>query len=103
MLKEHDLRFEIDWRPPGLPFLTPSGPLLEAVKRTLRDVLGRDPVVNTGGGTSDGRFVAPTGAEVVELGPLNRTIHKVDECVGVEDLKTLSAIYERILNLLLVK
>ncbi|HEY7841039.1 MAG TPA: succinyl-diaminopimelate desuccinylase [Gammaproteobacteria bacterium] len=103
LLKDYGLRFEIDWRPPGLPFLTPSGRLLETVKRTLREALGSDPQVNTAGGTSDGRFVAPTGAEIVELGPVNRTIHKVDECVGVEELKTLSGIYERILQTLLVK
>jgi succinyl-diaminopimelate desuccinylase len=103
LLRDHGLRFEIDWRPPGMPFLTASGRLLDAVKRALMDALGREPNVNTAGGTSDGRFVAPTGAEIVELGPINRTIHKVDECVGVEELKTLSGIYERILQTLLVK
>jgi len=101
LLREHGLRFEIDWRTPGPPFLTPSGKLLDAVKQTIRNELGVEPHVNTAGGTSDGRFVAPTGAEIVELGPINRTIHKVDECVGVDELKTLSGIYERILQTLL--
>jgi succinyl-diaminopimelate desuccinylase len=67
----------------------------------VRDVTGLDPDVNTAGGTSDGRFIAPTGADVVELGPLNATIHQVDERVGVEDLDRLSAIYERLLERLI--
>lgn len=103
LLRRHGLRFDIDWQPPGMPFLTASGRLLDAVKAELQASLGREPEVNTVGGTSDGRFVAPTGAEVVELGPLNRTIHKVDECVSVADLETLSGIYERIAGRLLAR
>jgi succinyl-diaminopimelate desuccinylase len=102
VLQRHGLRYELAWNLSGNPFLTPRGTLVEATRQAVRDVVGVDPDVNTAGGTSDGRFIAPTGAEVVELGPLNATIHKVDECVGVEDLEHLSAIYERLLERLLL-
>lgn len=98
ILNGRKLRYRIDWRPAGQPFLTPGGPLLDAVRRVIRKQNGKAPEVNTAGGTSDGRFVAPTGAEIVELGPVNRTIHKVDECVSIQDLETLSTMYERILE-----
>jgi succinyl-diaminopimelate desuccinylase len=90
------LRYQLEWLPGSRPFLTPSGPLLDVVRDTIRELTGRTTNVATTGGTSDGRFVAPTGAEVIELGPVNRTIHKVDECVRVEDLDVLSLMYERI-------
>jgi succinyl-diaminopimelate desuccinylase len=102
VLRRHGLRYELAWNLSGNPFLTPRGTLVEATRQAVREVAGVDPDVNTAGGTSDGRFIAPTGAEVVELGPLNATIHKVDECVGVEDLERLSAIYERLLERLLL-
>ena len=101
ILERHGLGFHIDWRPANPPFLTPAGALLDAVTAVLKETVGAAPEVSTGGGTSDGRFVAPTGAQVVELGPLNGTAHKVDECVSVDDLERLSTIYERILERLL--
>jgi succinyl-diaminopimelate desuccinylase len=101
VLRRHGLRYELTWNLSGNPFLTPRGALLEATRGAVRDVTGLDPDVNTAGGTSDGRFIAPTGADVVELGPLNATIHQVDERVGVADLDRLSAIYERLLERLI--
>jgi succinyl-diaminopimelate desuccinylase len=91
----------LNWRLSGAPFLTLGGDLVEAVQTALRDVVGKPARPDTGGGTSDGRFIAPTGAQVVELGPLNGTIHKVNEHVPVADLEVLSAIYERVLGQLL--
>ncbi|WP_367155055.1 succinyl-diaminopimelate desuccinylase [Methylomonas sp. HYX-M1] len=93
--------YQIDWRLSGNPFLTGSGELLQATHTAIRTVCGIEPIDDTGGGTSDGRFVAPTGAQVIELGPCNASIHKVDEHIGLEELETLSRIYEQILiNLL---
>lgn len=102
LLDRHGLRYELAWRLSGAPFLTTGTPLIEATQAALEAVVGTRARPDTGGGTSDGRFVAPTGAEVVELGPLNASIHKVDEHVSVADIDTLSAIYERILVELLV-
>jgi len=100
----HQLKYTLDWNLSGLPFLTPSdGALVDAVHEAIRDVLGVETQPATSGGTSDARFIAPTGAEVIELGPLNATIHKVNECVAVEDLDRLTAVYERILDLLLLE
>lgn len=100
----HNLKYTLDWSLSGRPFLTPSGgALVDAVHEAIRDVLGVETVASTSGGTSDARFIAPTGAEVIELGPLNATIHKVNECVGVEDLDRLTAVYERMLDLLLLE
>ncbi|KTG16575.1 MULTISPECIES: succinyl-diaminopimelate desuccinylase [unclassified Guyparkeria] len=99
LLKRHGLSYRIDWHLSGEPFLTrDDGPMVGAVERAVDDVLGSTPTPSTAGGTSDGRFIAPTGAQVIELGPLNATIHQIDEHVAVEDLKTLSAIYERLLD-----
>ncbi|MGH8609865.1 MAG: succinyl-diaminopimelate desuccinylase [Gammaproteobacteria bacterium] len=97
ILKCHSFDFELDWRHSGQPFLTKAGPVLDAVTKAIHDITGRTTTPSTVGGTSDGRFIALMGAEVVELGPINATIHKVDEHVAVEDLDTLSAIYERVL------
>lgn len=93
--------YALDWHVSGQPFLTAGGALLEAVRASINEVLGVTVEASTGGGTSDGRFIAPIGAEVVELGPVNATIHKVDECVNVEDLDRLSATYENILERLI--
>ncbi|HES76606.1 MAG TPA: succinyl-diaminopimelate desuccinylase [bacterium] len=99
----HHLQYTLDWSLSGLPFLTPAdGALVDAAHTAVRDVLGVETQASTSGGTSDARFIAPTGAEVIELGPLNATIHKVNECVGVEDLDRLAAVYERMLDLLLL-
>jgi succinyl-diaminopimelate desuccinylase len=97
ILDRHLPRYRIDWQPHSLPFLTAGGRLLDGVRAAIRDATGQEPVASTGGGTSDGRFIAPTGAEIVELGPVNATIHKVNECVRVADLESLAALYERIL------
>ena len=101
ILDRHGLDYQIDWRHSGVPFLTASGRLLDAVQAAILTVTGRKTSPSTAGGTSDGRFIAPTGSEVVELGPVNATIHKVDERVSVSDSDTLSAVYEEVLvNLL---
>lgn len=101
VLDRHGLRYELTWDLSGEPFLTSTGELLDAAREAIMQHTGLTPDVNTAGGTSDGRFIAPTGAQVLELGPLNATIHKVDERVGVAELDTLSAIYESILDRLL--
>ena len=85
----------------GQPFLNDSGALVEAAVKAIKDVTGRDTELSTAGGTSDGRFIAPTGAQVVELGPVNATIHQVNEHVSADDLNTLSDIYEKMLENLL--
>jgi succinyl-diaminopimelate desuccinylase len=93
--------YDLTWRLSGNPFLTPAGELVAATRAAIRSVTGIDTQLSTSGGTSDGRFIAPTGAQVVELGPLNATIHQIDECVGVAELDQLSAIYRRLLQTLL--
>ena len=101
LLNEHNLEYEIDWALSGQAFLTEQGELVSATQQAIKSVCGFETELSTAGGTSDGRFIAPTGAQVVELGPLNATIHQVNECVAVEDLEILSDVYENILlNLL---
>jgi succinyl-diaminopimelate desuccinylase len=100
-LKRHMLDYELSWKLSGPPFLTPPGALVEAVRQAIRAERGIDTHLSTSGGTSDGRFIAPTGAQVVELGPLNATIHQIDERVRVDDLAALSRIYTHTLNRLL--
>ena len=102
ILDKHGLNYELHWTLSGLPFLTAKGELVEAAQKAIPEIAGYKTELSTAGGTSDGRFIAPTGAQVLELGPLNATIHKVNECVSVEDLDTLSAIYERMLEHLLL-
>jgi succinyl-diaminopimelate desuccinylase len=101
LLDRHGLHYELQWKLSGHPFLTPAGELVEAVRGAIREVCGLETELSTSGGTSDGRFIAPTGAQVVELGPLNATIHQIDECVACADLDRLSAIYEGMLARLL--
>jgi succinyl-diaminopimelate desuccinylase len=103
VLEKHNLNFDIRWELSGKPFRTASGALVDAVKTSIKRVTGYETELSTSGGTSDGRFIAPTGAQVVELGPLNATIHQVNECVSVQDLDTVSAIYQTILTELMVK
>jgi succinyl-diaminopimelate desuccinylase len=101
ILDKHGLRYELSWRLSGAPFLTTRPELIEATQKALETVLMRRASPDTGGGTSDGRFVAPTGAQVVELGPINGSIHKVNEHVRIEDIDKLSKVYEQVLvNLL---
>lgn len=101
ILDRHSLNYALEWSLSGNPFLTPKGELLEAAVQAIEEATGRSPEINTKGGTSDGRFIAPTGAQVLELGPSNATIHKLNECVLAEDLDRLSEVYEGILRRLL--
>ncbi len=101
VLRAHGLDYELRWRLSGNPFLTRPAELVDAIAAAVREVTGRNTRLSTSGGTSDGRFIAPTGAQVVEVGPVNATIHKIDECIAVAELDALSAIYERILHHLL--
>ncbi len=93
--------YDLSWRLSGDPFLTPAGALVEAASLAVLETLGYRPELSTGGGTSDGRFIAPTGAQVLELGAINASIHQINEHVGVEELEQLSTIYRRILERLL--
>lgn len=99
---KHYRDYTIAWQLSGNPFLTPEGALVAATRAAVQEVMQITPELSTGGGTSDGRFIAPTGAEVVEIGPVNATIHKVNECVELVELDRLQAIYCRILEKLLL-
>ena len=101
ILARHGVRHSLQWYEAGLPFYTPPGPFSAAVEQAVREVTGLDTKLTTGGGTSDGRFIAPMGAQVVELGVVNRSIHKVNECVRVEDIDRLARTYRRVLELML--
>ena len=103
ILDKHNFSYDLQWRLSGNPFLTEKGDLIDATHAAIKTVAGFEPLDDTGGGTSDGRFIAPTGAQVIELGPLNETIHKVNELIAVADLEILSQIYEQILVNLLAK
>lgn len=101
ILNSYSLEYDIQWTLSGNPFLTGEGKLVDAAIASIKDITGIDTELSTAGGTSDGRFIAPTGSQVIELGPLNATIHKVNECVAVEHLDKLSLIYEKIMEKLL--
>ncbi len=101
ILKEHDIDYEITWRLSGNPFITERGKLVDATEAAIQKVCHSNTELSTSGGTSDGRFIAPTGAQVLELGPCNATIHQVDECVSVSDLEQLTDVYEELLRDLL--
>lgn len=102
ILQSHQLKFDIDWNLSGQPFLTAAGALVEAAQYAIKEVTGIETELSTAGGTSDGRFIAPTGAQVLELGPVNDSIHKINENLKFEDIDTLSDIYEKILQFLLM-
>jgi len=102
ILDRYELNYELEWVLSGHPFLTPAGELVEATCKAIKDICGYDTALSTAGGTSDGRFIAPTGAQVLELGPLNATIHQLNEHVRADDLITLSRIYQRMLEHLLL-
>lgn len=102
LLDRHGLTYEMEWTLSGLPFLTAAGALVEAADRAIHKVTGQKTQLSTSGGTSDGRFIAPTGAQVVELGPVNATIHQVNERVMAEDLNQLSEIYQELLQQLFI-
>jgi succinyl-diaminopimelate desuccinylase len=97
----YDIDYELDWHLSGEPFLTQPGKLISAVSETVTELTGAEPELSTGGGTSDGRFIAPAGTDVVELGPVNASIHKVNEHVAVDDVIALTAMYRRIMEKLL--
>ncbi len=101
ILEEYSFKYSLEWRHSGGPFLTSGGELIAAVQQVIVDSCGYEPQLSTAGGTSDGRFIAPTGAQVVELGPLNATIHKINECVDIQELDKLSEIYQKIIERLL--
>ena len=101
ILDKYELDYDIEWALSGNPFLTSEGELVDAAQSAIREITGYTTELSTSGGTSDGRFIAPTGSQVLELGPLNATIHKVNECVSVADLDDLARIYQRMLELLL--
>ncbi len=103
ILKRHDLQFELDWRLSGQPFITRGGRLIPVVQEVIRERMKIETVLSTAGGTSDGRFIASRGTEVVELGPCNATIHMIDEQVRVEELHQLADLYYDILKVLLAR
>jgi succinyl-diaminopimelate desuccinylase len=102
VLDRHGLDYDIKWHRGGEPFLTREGPLRRAVRETIIERLGVTPEENTGGGTSDARFIAPLGAEVVEMGPINASIHKIDERVSVADLEQLPDLFREFAERLLL-
>jgi succinyl-diaminopimelate desuccinylase len=101
LLDRHGLDYELEWTLSGAPFVTPRGPLVDTLTAAVTAVTGLVPALSTSGGTSDGRFLADVCREVIEFGPVNESIHKIDECVRVEDLALLSTIFERALVALL--
>ena len=98
VLKKLNLKYEIDWVLSGLPYLTQQKYFIEQIVDSVKSITGYEPVINNGGGTSDGRFLQVMGSEIVELGPLNETIHKTDENVSLDDLETLKGIYTNLLE-----
>lgn len=101
ILDAHEIDYELRWHLSGEPFLTAPGRLIDAVSKAVEEHTGRAPELSTGGGTSDGRFISPAGADVVELGPISASIHKIDEHVRMEDVGALTSMYQRILELML--
>lgn len=98
LLDKHQLHYTLNWVVSGQPFLTPRGALVDAVVNAVQHYTEHTPVLETTGGTSDGRFIAQMGAQVVELGPVNASIHKINECVSAADLQLLSRMYQRIMD-----
>ncbi|MCY1521345.1 Succinyl-diaminopimelate desuccinylase [compost metagenome] len=103
ILDKHGLDYHLEWALSGLPFLTEPGELLDAVSASIKAITGRDTTPSTSGGTSDGRFIATMGTQVVELGPVNATIHQVNERVLASDLDLLTDIYQQTLVRLLAQ
>ncbi|MCS5593939.1 MAG: succinyl-diaminopimelate desuccinylase [Porticoccaceae bacterium] len=102
ILNKHQLDYEAEWNLSGQPFITERGDLVQAAMNCIAKTTGLEAELSTAGGTSDGRFIAPIGTQVVELGPINQSIHRVDENVSIDDLNTLTEIYKNILQELLV-
>ena len=103
ILDKHGVHYDIEWRVDGRPFLTPRGDLVDAIAKAIKSVTGVDTELSTTGGTSDGRFIADICPQVVEFGPTTATIHKLNECVGVEEIEPLQKIYKQVLVNLLIK
>jgi succinyl-diaminopimelate desuccinylase len=99
----HDIDYELKWHLSGKPFLTHEGKLTNAVVQAVAEIVGSEPELSTGGGTSDGRFISPAGVDVVELGPVSASIHKIDEHVNIDDVVRLTSMYQRIMELLLCR
>jgi len=99
---QHDIDYELKWHLSGEPFLTQPGKLIDMVSQAVVEKTGSAPELSTGGGTSDGRFISPAGVDVVELGPVNASIHKIDEHVSVSDVIALTRMYQRIMELMLL-
>ena len=102
ILNKHQLDYEAEWNLSGQPFITERGDLVQAAINCIARTTGLEAELSTAGGTSDGRFIAPIGTQVVELGPVNQSIHRVDENVSIDDLNTLTKIYKNILHELLI-
>jgi len=102
ILNKHQLKYTLNWSLSGHPFLTPGGELVEAAKQAIKSTCNIDTELSTSGGTSDGRFIAPTGAQVVEIGPVNESIHKIDENINIKDLEKLTEVYLDIIKRLLL-
>ncbi len=98
ILDKHGLNYTLNWSISGQPFLTADGKLVDAAKQAIKSVCGIETELSTAGGTSDGRFIAPTGAQVVELGPVNESIHKIDENINIRQLEQLTKVYQEILK-----
>ncbi len=103
ILNRHGFEYDLQWELSGKPYLTPKGDLVDAVSASIKEVTGIETELSTSGGTSDGRFIADICPQVIELGPSNATIHKINECVPVDELETLSKIYFGTLTRLLIK
>ncbi len=103
ILNSHKLNYELVWALSGNPFLTPAGELIEATRAAIKQIRKFDAELSTSGGTSDGRFIAPTGAQVLELGPVNASIHKINENIDIDELEQLTGIYQEILVQLLAR
>ena len=102
IIDAHEIDYELNWHLSGEPFLTETGELIDAVCEAVREQTGTSPELSTAGGTSDGRFISPAGADVVELGPVSASIHKIDEHVREQDVAALSQMYQRILEKMLL-
>ncbi len=102
ILEKHAINYTLNWRLSGHPFLTRKGRLVDAGRTAILELTGIETDVSTSGGTSDGRFIAPTGAEVLEVGVVNASIHKLNEYVKITELDMLSAIYQRMMEKLLL-
>lgn len=103
ILDKHNVKYDLQWELSGKPYLTPKGSLVEAISHAIEQSYGITPELSTSGGTSDGRFIADICPQVIEFGPLNATIHKLNECVAVADIEPLKLTYQRTLENLLCK